>query len=123
MKVPGQFPPYDVLFENKSIPIDPSCLRSNPLRRKLRDEETKYLPNEERQNFGTRVSRYQILQGPCHQTQVEGQGERGGLTFIKGSNNTEGLQLNGSFSPKFKPEFSYWFNLFLHLLNKHCQLR
>lgn len=64
VKVPGQLPPCDnVLFESKGIPIDP-CLRSNPLRRKPRDEETKYLPNEERWNFGTRVSHHQILQGP-----------------------------------------------------------
>lgn len=59
VKVPGQLPPCDdVLFESKGILIDPSRLRSNPLRRKPRDEETKYLPNEERWNFGIRVSHY-----------------------------------------------------------------
>lgn len=61
---------------------------------------------------------------PCHETHPGWKGKErgGGLTFIKGSNNTEGLQLNDSFSSKFKPESLYWFNLFLHLLNKHCQL-
>lgn len=62
--MPGQLPPCDVLIESKGVSIDASCLRSNPLRRKSRDEETKYLPNEERRNSGTHVSHYQILQGP-----------------------------------------------------------
>lgn len=46
----------DVLFESKGIPIDPSCLRSNPLRGKPRDEEAEYLHNEEGWNSGTPVS-------------------------------------------------------------------